>query len=249
MTHQDLLKDLIIRAAKIPFGDRAERDGVALRAEMLFRKIVPEEIHYVDKVQAISFYPNFGPTAKDYQQKVWRNACIELSALLETLVEQLDTFGCARATQDPSVRIDLLCDRFHLVSRQLRSRYNNRETITIEDEYDVQDLMHALLRIDFEDIRREEYTPSCAGKASRVDFLLKHEQIVVEIKKTRENLGAAEIGTQLIEDIARYRAHPDCVTLVCFVYDPEGKVGNPRGLERDLSRTEGDFVVQVYIRP
>ena len=42
----------------------------------------------------------------------------------------------------------------------------------MEDEYDVQDLFHALLTIYFEDIRKEEWSPSYAGGASRMDFLL-----------------------------------------------------------------------------
>lgn len=73
--------------------------------------------------------------------------------------------------------------RFHRVARQLRSRHNGRSTLEIEDEYDVQDLLHALLQLHFDDIRAEEWTPSYAGKSARVDFLLKKEKIVIEVKK------------------------------------------------------------------
>jgi hypothetical protein len=55
------------------------------------------------------------------------------------------------------------------------------------------------------------------------------------VKKTREQLMNKEIEEQLIVDIAKYRVHPDCRTLVCFVYDPENKISNPRGLESDLA--------------
>jgi hypothetical protein len=50
----------------------------------------------------------------------------------------------------------------------------------------------------------------------------------------------------LIQDIARYEAHPDCQRLICFVYDPEGRLANPRGLEKDLSR-EGDDRLSVSV--
>jgi hypothetical protein len=103
--------------------------------------------------------------------------------------------------------------------------------------------------VHFEDIRSEEYTPSYAGKSTRMDFLLKREQTVVEFKKTRQGLGAKEIGTQLIDDVARYERHPDCKALVCFVYDPEGLIANPRGVEDDLSRKGPPFPVSVFIRP
>lgn len=153
------------------------------------------------------------------------------------------------SSTDPLHLVIQICSRFHLVAKQLRSRHAGRATLDIEDEYDVQDLIHTLLRLFFDDIRPEEVCPSYAGSSSRMDFLLKDESIVVEIKKTRAGLGAKEVGNQLIEDIARYQSHPSCKTLVCFVYDPEGRVANPRGLENDLNRTEDDLVVKVIIVP
>lgn len=142
-----------------------------------------------------------------------------------------------------------ILEKFHLVVRQLRNRYDSRNTLDVNDEYDVQNLLHSLLTLHFDDIRAEEWTPSYAGKSSRMDFLLKDYKIIIEVKKTRRNLRDREVGTQLIEDIARYKTHPDCETLICFVYDPEGLVGNPRGLENDLSSDENNLRVRVYIRP
>jgi hypothetical protein len=140
-------------------------------------------------------------------------------------------------------------EKFHLIVRQLRNRYDSRETLNVHDEYDTQDLLHSVLHLHFDDIRPEEWTPSYAGKSSRMDFLLKEFKIVIEVKKTRKNLTAKELGSQLIDDIARYKSHPDCETLICFTYDPEGLIGNPKGLEKDLSSNENGFNVKVIIRP
>ena len=145
--------------------------------------------------------------------------------------------------------IEKICRRFHLVVRQLRDRYAERATFPVEDEYDVQDLFHALLVLDFDDIRPEEYTPSYAGSSARTDFLLKQEQIVVEIKKTRKDLIDKQVGEQLSLDIQKYKGHPDCRTLVCFVYDPDGRIANPRGLENDLNRSDHEITVKVIIAP
>lgn len=60
---------------------------------------------------------------------------------------------------------------------------------------------------------------------------------------------AGELGEQLIIDRVRYERHPDCDTLVCFVYDPEGRIGNPRGIERDLENHTGGIKVRVIIAP
>lgn len=152
-------------------------------------------------------------------------------------------------SQNPLKLVEYICTRFHLVVRQLRSRYDRRPTLDVEDEYDVQDLLHSLLRLHFDDIRPEEWTPSYAGGCSRMDFLLKNESIAIEIKKTRKGLGQKELGDQLIVDKERYREHPSCKTLLCFVYDPDGKIPNPRGIENDLSSQEGDLSIKVLIVP
>jgi len=143
----------------------------------------------------------------------------------------------------------LLCERFPTFARQLARRERKRDPLQIQDEYDVQYLMHAILRLHFDDIRPEEWAPSYAGGATRMDFLLKMEQIVVETKMTRENLADREVGEQLIVDIQKYAGHPDCRKLGCFVYDPEHRLTNPVALERDLSRMEVDLEVVVIVSP
>lgn len=185
------------------------------------------------------------------------DAVIKLKSLKETIEEKLlDTEGdistsakSEKPAFDAIAIIENLCSRFHLVVRQLKSRHDDRGTLVVEDEYDVQDLLHALLTLHFDDIRPEEWTPSYAGGCSRIDFLLKQEQIVIEVKKTRKTLGAKEIGEQLIIDITKYKAHPDCRSLFCFVYDPEGWIANPRGIENDLNRDDGGLPVRVLITP
>ncbi|HBJ0272021.1 TPA: malate dehydrogenase [Escherichia coli] len=140
-----------------------------------------------------------------------------------------------------------ILNKFPAFCRQLKQRYNDRTPLEINDEYDVQDLVHALLLLHFDDVRPEENSPSFAGSSSRQDFLLKKEKIVIEVKKTRRSLGANKIGEELLIDMARYRAHPDCETLVCFVYDPEGWVTNPKGVIDDLEGKDTEGKTRVVI--
>ncbi len=165
------------------------------------------------------------------------------------IITQATTSNSNKSSFDAIAIIENLCDRFHLVVRQLKARYNDRETLAVEDEYDVQDLLHSLLTLHFDDIRPEEWTPSYAGGCSRMDFLLKQEKIVIEVKKTRKTLKAKEVGEQLIIDITKYKGHPDCTKLICFVYDPEGWIANPRGIENDLNREDGELPIKVLITP
>lgn len=172
-------------------------------------------------------------------------------SVLESLIEYINK-GFVIVDDQDHVDLDLelrrIFNRFHRISRQLRSRHENRATISIEDEYDVQDLLHALLKLYFDDIRPEEWTPSYAGKSARMDFLLKKEKTVIEVKKTRQGLADKELGDQLIVDVDRYKVHPDCQKLVCFVYDPEGRIGNPDGLMSDLNAQHQGFA-EVIIEP
>ena len=167
--------------------------------------------------------------------------------------EYIDAFAIlTKVPTNKNFKLDdliYLLDRFHQIVIQLRHRHANRETLDVNDEYDVQDLLHSLLRIYCDDIRPEEWTPSYAGTSSRQDFLLKNEQIIIEIKKTRKGLGNKELANELIIDIARYKEHPDCKSLVCFAYDPENRIKNPRGFENDLSGLSDGVNVVVSIRP
>lgn len=117
----------------------------------------------------------------------------------------------------------------------------------ITDEYDVQDLLHAVLRGLFDDVRAEEYSPSYAGRSSRLDFLLKQQQTVIETKMANANLKDKQIGEQLIVDIKRYQQHPSSKRLICFVYDPGGNIKNPGGLEADLSGIHDKLEVKVIV--
>ena len=81
-----------------------------------------------------------------------------------------------------------------------------------------------------------------------MDFLLKNERVVIEVKKTRLGLSDKELGDQLIIDVARYKVHPDCKRLICFVYDVEGRIGNPSGLMADLNNQHEGFAT-IIIKP
>ena len=58
-----------------------------------------------------------------------------------------------------------------------------------------------------------------------------------------------DVDEQLLVDCQRYKVHPDCESLVCFVYDPEGSVANPRWVEADPSTAGGELLVKAFILP
>lgn len=212
------------------------------------------------KTQVLNYFSSILPANSAYiktfesnVQRAFKTSAQEGIGILESVKEDLGSGLINNNPEpkfDPTIPLLNLFDKFHQIVRQLRYRYDSRETLDVQDEYDMQNLLHSLLHLYFDDIRPEEWTPSYAGKSSRMDFLLKDYKIIIEVKKTRKGLTEKELGTQLIDDIARYKSHPDCETLICFTYDPEGLIGNPRGLENDLNRQdENGLNVKVIIRP
>lgn len=227
------------------------RDG-----EVALENIFGTKTRHIRDFRNVEFGAEVPPDDYNYDwQEAFNYGSMEMLSLLDSFIEEINEYGIETAEQNISTdlgaiqNIKLITDRFHVVARQLRDRYSDRETLKIKDEYDVQDLFHSLLKLFFEDVREEEWTPSYAGSASRVDFLLKTEQIVVEIKKTREGLKSRKVGEELLFDSMRYQAHPNCNQLICFVYDPEGIIGNPRGIENDLTQELNGFPISVYISP
>jgi hypothetical protein len=146
-------------------------------------------------------------------------------------------------------RVEQLGDRFHRAALQMKTARAGSSTFEIRNEYDVQTLMHALLETRFDDVRPEEWTGSYAGKSVKTDFLLKQEQVMVETKMVREGLNDGKVGDELIIDIERYKQHPDCKALFCFIYDPNHMLKNPTGLETDLSRKTDGLIVRTQVRP
>jgi len=157
------------------------------------------------------------------------------------------TAPAADAEWSAQSRVIDLCRRFREVADQLARRYGNRNTLKVKDEHDVQDLMHALLWIDFQDVRAEEHTPSYAGGSSRIDFILKREQLGLEIKFAHKGKTTKAIGDELLIDIGRYKEHLDVKVLICFVHDPERRIQNPRGLEGDLTGPHDHLQVIVVV--
>lgn len=222
--------------------------------QVAIERIFGENTRHIKDFNRISFSPiAFSTNMPDHIfERNYRDGLDEAVSILQSLIDEIDQYWDEKQSaivNECLPIIERICNRFHLVARQMRLRHNSRNTLNVEDEYDVQDLLHVLLIQYFDDIRPEEWTPSYAGSSSRMDFLLKQEQVVIEVKKTRNLLGAKEIGEQLIIDIEKYRAHPDCLRLICFVYDPEGRIANPRGIENDLNGDRDGLTVEVIIRP
>lgn len=172
----------------------------------------------------------------------------------------LETSSLTAFSDEALTTVIRICRRFPLFARQILVRRKDvkvdgqkerqaRPTIRMEDEYDVQDSLHAVLRLFFDDVREEIWTPDYGGNQNRMDFLLPREQIVIEAKHMGERLTRRDIAEQLIIDERYYRNHPNCKRLVCIVFDPNLRCENAAALETDLAKKERDFEMYVIVCP
>jgi hypothetical protein len=182
------------------------------------------------------------------------NGLQKSKALLQSFIDEVNSYWESKKTEsvvpnDALENLKLLLVKFHKAAVRIISRHDKRETLKITDEYDVQDLMASLLNVFFDDIREEECTPSYAGGASRIDFLLNDSNIALEVKKTRDTLTDKQIGEQVLVDIQCYKSHPKVKKLICFIYDPGWKIRNPKALEKDLASAGSELETEIFIAP
>lgn len=145
--------------------------------------------------------------------------------------------------------LENLFEKFSAITYQLNSRNQNRLTLEIKDEYDVQYLLHSLLKLQFNDIRDENPLPKVAGASSRTDFHLYDEKIVLETKMTRRGLTDKEIGKELIIDIAQYSDQKNIDYIIFFIYDPAHLIRNKGQIITDIERkTTSTTGIKVYIK-
>jgi len=135
--------------------------------------------------------------------------------------------------EEETIILNLL-NKFHKIAKQLEIRHDNRSTLKIQNEYDVQDLLYALLWEHFDSIHPEEYGPSYAGIRPRIDFFLQYEALAIEVKCIRDRIHAKKIHKEIIQDKEYYSKKPNIKILYFFIYDPNSFLLNREDFIKDL---------------
>lgn len=199
----------------------------------------------------ISYFPcslNMDSNAEDYIKDCKQGLETAKGILNNYLSELSEDDPNKYDTSDSEKDLERIFTRFRKVAVRLARRYDGRATLRITDEYDVQDLLHSLLSLYYDDIRPEEWTPSYAGSSVRIDFVIPEIKTVIEVKKTRDSMTDKKLSEELIIDIEKYQKHPDCEKIYCFVYDPDTILRNPAAIKKDLEEKH-QGLVKVFIEP
>ncbi len=145
-----------------------------------------------------------------------------------------------------------LLERFGAVARWLEERHSGVPPLLLENEYDVQYLLGALLQVEFDDVRRETWNASVAGAQSRVDFVLPKLRVFIETKFVYDDDGGVDkkLGNELLQDIGRYSPNEECESVVFFIYDKSKRMKNPTAFRSDIeAKTDAKCAYFVRISP
>jgi hypothetical protein len=150
----------------------------------------------------------------------------------------------------PVATLEALLRRLPRVVHQLRSRHGERPRFSVADIHDLEDLLRALLPLQFDDVRPLSRTPSYDA-GTRTDFLLVSpaggRALALTAKWATAGLTEAALTAQWEEDVTFHEGKRDCGLLVGFVYDPEGRLNDPAVLETAWSRPRGDVELRCVV--
>lgn len=213
-------------------------------------------VHLNARAQAYALQRSAGPVLQLFRDP--RGLAAQKDA--EERLRKLRTEGEKNVTKwvPPEIKrtevdvLESIIGGFHRAACVLRDHHpSDKETFSISDEYGAQHLMHALLCTWFADVRREEWTPSLGGAASRMDFLIKDASVAVELKFVHAKMTAKQLGDELSKERDHFAKHASVRSLWYVVYDPELRLGPAAlGLEADLSQpySIGSKAVDVRTR-
>lgn len=228
LAHHSKWKEWLFRAGQDPNTDSLQVLGNVLEEYMDTKPVDPADIErWKDgkaRVEAV--------LAEDGLRYYRHGRVLPVGRVAET-----DEFSQVAAKMVPAMPgtvdevVQIVIQGLRRAMHPLTYRRKGADTMHFANEYDVQDLLHALLRPWVVDVRAEEYTPSYAGKSTRMDFFLPAHDLVIETKCVRDRAHAKAVGDELVIDIAHYAAHPGCKKLWCVIYDPEHCITNPEGLK------------------
>jgi REase_DpnII-MboI/Uncharacterized protein conserved in bacteria (DUF2321) len=146
------------------------------------------------------------------------------------------TFPWARpeepANNEPLARLEHLLRRLPRVARELGRR--ERAPLVVRDDRDLDDLVRAILPIEFDDVRPQARTPRY-DRGNRMAFVLAAEGVVVIAHRVRSGIDETELAERLTDDVKELRGRS---SLVILIYDPERRFPNPERLEAVWSQQE-----------
>jgi hypothetical protein len=129
--------------------------------------------------------------------------------------------------------VEHLCSRISSAAHILCNRTRKKkQSYTISDEYDVQDLLHSVLRAYLKYSVQEDPLPKVAGtRSSRPDISIQDLGILIEVKYVRSPDDQKSIFDDFSRDLVLYTSWTPLKTLLYVIYNSDD-LSDPEALQR-----------------
>jgi len=147
--------------------------------------------------------------------------------------------------------IEQVCKRAPNAARILLKRQRkDKAPYVVEDEYDVQDLLHAILRAYLKYSVQEDPLPKVAGtKSSRADISIEELGILIEVKYVRGPDDQKRIFDEFSQDLVVYTSWGPLRTLLFVIFNSDD-LRDPEALEKlsgPKQINDSEFEVRVIL--
>ena len=132
--------------------------------------------------------------------------------------------------------------------RYLNTRRTTETILSLNSEDAIQDAIYLMLRPWIPDITPENPTDKIANRYVIKDFLIPSIKTVIEVKYIRDRKHGKDIAKEINDDIETYRYHPNCTSIIFFIYDPEAVIPDQLKLKQHIScnRIYSEKTLQCY---
>ena len=121
-------------------------------------------------------------------------------------------------------------------THRYKERNKARNTLEVNDEFDLQDFLRAVLRMEFADLIHEDPLPKVASLSGRIDFALRDQKIYIELKVFEsESYWKNTMSKDIASKIDRYGRSHECDLLIFFIYDPTQAMRDAARIEKELT--------------
>jgi hypothetical protein len=183
---------------------------------------------------------------------------IKLKKLIDKASDLLDNLSASpspvipspavTSISTPATDIELVCDKFCSVVRELRRRSDDGPLLEIDTSEDAVYLFKSLLRLYYDAVFEEGWSTDSQNR--QVSLVIPQEKIALVVKKTHRTISETDLVNDFIDIVDHYSQTPDYSTLLYFIYDPELRIPHPLYLERQLiALNKTALAIKIFIRP